>query len=385
MEPMGITVVSVGGGGGRIISRLMDPLLPGVQTVAVNTDARALAECRAMVKIQIGKGRTEGLGAGGDAVLGRTAAEDDITELKTIYADTQLLILVVGLGGGTGSGVAPLLLREAREGGIPAICFATLPFRFEGDQRRSLADKTVAALQDNCSALVLVHNDRLFETVGDQGVAQTFDKTDEILGRGVSGLCRMLNSPGRLNLDLADLRRVIRTGLGRCTLGIGEGTGPSKAKQAVREILEGPLLEKGEILARAGSVLVSVVADPELRMKELETILESIKARVPSHGEVLTGAILDDLWKDRVTVTVIAAESVPVANATAAQLAASQDGEDTRQISSRGRRKGAATQQARLRLDSPSRGRFSNVEPTTIDGEDMDVPTFRRKGMTIEK
>ena len=383
MEAMGITVVGVGGGGCRIIGRLMDPLLAGVQTVAVNTDARALAECRAMAKIQIGKGRTEGLGAGGDPVLGRTAAEDDIEDIKLIFTDTQLLILVVGLGGGTGSGVAPLILRDAREASIPTLCFATLPFKFEGDQRRSLADKTVAVLQDLCSALIVVPNDRLFETVGDQGLAQTFDRTDEILGRGVAGLCRMLNSPGRLNLDLADLRRVIRTGLGRCTLGIGEGSGTDKAAQAVREILDGPLLDKGEVLARAGSVLVSIVADPDLRMKDLEKIMESIKSRVPSHADVLTGAILDDLWRDRLTITVIAAEAVPVANPAAAQLPDGSDRDD--KITSRGRRKGAALQQARLRLDSPARGRFNNVEPTMLEGQDMDVPTYRRKGMMIEK
>jgi cell division protein FtsZ len=384
MEPMGITVAGVGGGGGRIVSRLMDPMLPGVQTVVVNTDARALAECRAMAKIQIGKGRTEGLGAGGDPVLGRTAAEDDIEDLKLIFADTQLLIVVVGLGGGTGSGVAPLILRGAREAGVSTICFATMPFRFEGDQRRSLADKTVAALQDVCSALIVVPNDRLFETVGDQGVATTFDRTDEILGRGVTGLCRMLSSPGRLDLDLADLRRVIQVGLGRCTMGIGEGTGPDKAKQAVSALLEGPLLEKGEVLSRAGSVLVSVVGDPDLKMKDLETILDAIKSRLPSHGEVLAGAILDDACRDRVTVTLIAAEAVAVANADA-PLERGLDADDSRRITSRGRRKSAASQQARLRLDSPERGRFNNVEATNIGGEDLDVPTYRRRGMTIEK
>jgi cell division protein FtsZ len=381
MDEFRITVAGVGGGGCRVVDRLADETWHGVRTVAINTDARSLATCRAEAKIQIGKGRTEGLGAGGDAALGLKAAEDDLDILRSGLTESGVIFVVAGLGGGTGSGAAPLILQEARDAGMLGICMATLPFRFEGPQRRAQADRTLARLREICNALIVVPNDRLFEAVGDLSVKETFARADAILGGCLAGLCRLMSTPGHLNLDLADFRRVIQNGLGQCTMGYGEGSGPDKAAQALEALLKGPLLEQGEILARTGAVLVSIVGDADLRMKDVETIMDSLSARVPGHCYVGSGVVIEKSWSDRIAVTVVAAEST-VAQSPGPE---GEEAEEIKTISSRGKKRSAAAAQARLRLDSPARGRFKDVEPTMLDGEALDVPTYRRRNITIER
>jgi cell division protein FtsZ len=386
MDELRITVAGVGGGGSRIVDRLADEAVRTVRTVAINTDARALASSRAESTIQIGKGRTEGLGTGGDAAMGRKAAEDDLDLVRGILADTSLLFVVVGLGGGTGSGATPLLLQEAREAGLLTLCFATLPFRFEGPQRRAQADRSAAQLRELCNGLIVVPNDRLFETVGDLGVPETFARADAILGGGVAGVCRLMTTPGHLNLDLADLRHVIQNGLGQCTLAHAEGFGEDKANQALSALLGGPLLDHGEVLARTGSVITSIAGDADLRMKDVSTILESVASRVPSHCYVGAGTVIEDSWHDRVAITVIAAESAPAHVPAKPQTEETAATEEAAKITSRGRkRSGAATAQARLRLDAPVRGRFKDVEPTMLEGEDLDIPTYQRRGLALER
>jgi cell division protein FtsZ len=385
MDAMKITIAGLGGCGCQLVDCLADEIWPGVETVLINTDARSLAACRAESKLQIGKGRTEGLGTGGDATLGLKAAEDDMELVRAILADTQVLFMVVGLGGGTGSGAAPRILEEARECGVMTICLATLPFRFEGPQRRAQADRTLSRMRELCNAMIVVPNDEILETAGDVEVKAVFATADRIMRGAVAGLCRLMTRPGPLNLDLADLRRVIQGGIGQCTLGYGEGRGPDKAAAALVELLGGGMMEKGQVLERSGAVLVSIVGDADLRMKDVQSILDGISTRVAGRCYVISGTILEESWSDCVAVTLVAAEGIGAKVAAEPKSAEVAETEEIKAISSRGKKRAAAASQSRLRLDSPSRGRFKDVEPTMLDGEDMDVPTYKRRNITIER
>ena len=385
MQGIRIVVVGVGGGGCKVVDRVSEFAGEGVAIAAVNTDARGLADCRAPTKLQIGRGRTEGLGTGGEVALGRLAAEDDREAIRAALAGANLVWVVVCLGGGTGTGATPVVLDAARAAGAMTLCLATLPFQFEGPQRRSQADRTVLALREACNALIVVPNDRLFESVGETGLAETFARADDVLSTGIAGLCRLLIQAGHINLDFADFQKAVQNGKGICTLSFGEGRGENRADQALAALLQGPLTEKGEVLANAGSLLVSIVGGPDLTVKQIRQIMNAIEAKAPKPCYVTMGTVVDDGWQGKLTVTVVASEaSVPPPETDPARDGAAEDAMGKDPIPSRGRRKSGAAAQTKLKLDT-GRGRFKDVEPTMQDGEDLDIPTFIRRRIPVER
>jgi len=347
---------------------------------AVNTDSKSLAASQATTKLQIGQGVTKGLGTGGDAQLGREAAEADVEMIRGLFPETDLVMLVVALGGGTGSGAAPVILETARSTGAMTMCFATLPFGFEAADRRERAGRALDNLREVADAVVVVPNDRLFESVDDGRVADAFDKADEVLAHGVSALCLAITRPGLIDLDFADVRRVVHVGQGICALGYGDGRGKNRAERAVAHLLGSPLLEKGRLLAEARSLLVSVVGGPDLTLKEVSEVMHGISAKTENGPEILMGTVIEEEWRNRVVVTVLASGSGTVAKTAEAGQAPEPGEKRTGKKRSRLRQT-----QTSLRLESSGKGRFKNVEPTILDGEDLDIPTFLRRGISIDK
>jgi len=385
MRDVKIMVAGVGGAGSRIVERLVGALGAEVAVAAVNTDAAALAESRAATKVQIGASRTGGFGAGGDPNLGRLAAEDDGEMLRALFRGQDLVLLVLGLGGGTGTGAAPVVLGMARDAGAMTLCFVTLPFDFEGAQRRRLAEGALSGLREVCDAVIAVPNDRLLETVGDGTLAETFVRTDQIVSAGIRGICKLITQPGYINLDFADLQRVIRSSGGVCTFGYGDGAGQNRARTALTALLNSPLLEKGARVASAASLLVSVVGGGDLTVKEIKEIMAVITERASKDCHMAMGTVVDEDWQDRITITVVAADEWIAPP----DAAAAEPGEvpDMPEPPARGRKKAASSPptQGALELDPSGKGRFKGTEPTMMDGENLDIPTYVRRGIPIEK
>lgn len=245
MRSEDIRVVGLGNGGGRMVDQIASMVPAGPVFASVNTDAQAIEACHAAAKLQIGEGHTDGLGAGGHISLGRLAAEEDRDLIAALFDDARLLVLVVGLGGGTGTGAAPVVLESARAMGLFSLCVATVPFSFEGPQRRLQADEAIPELRDSCDALLLLPNDRLFEADESSPLGDAFETADRVVGEAVRALWELLTVPGYINLGVADLKRVVHRAGGVCTVTYGVADGDDRAAVAARNALKHTLVEGG--------------------------------------------------------------------------------------------------------------------------------------------
>jgi cell division protein FtsZ len=385
MHERKISIVGIGGGGCKIVDWIARSCPGGPSVVAISTDIEILSKSSATAKLQIGTVRTAGLGTGGDANLGKLAAEEDVEMIGSLFQGIDLIIFVVALGGGTGTGAAPVVLKAAREAGALTLCFAVLPFNFEGQQKKECAEQGVSALRDIADALIVVPNERLFEFIGIANVADSFEKADEVISDGVSSVWKLIMQPGFIGLDFAHLQTIVRNGGGVCTLGYGVGTGRDRIEVALKSIMEGPLLEKGEVISRARSLLVSIAGGSDLTLKEIDDIMKAISARKQKDAKLFMGTVVDKQVQDKIAITIIASEIWSAEPAVAQVEAKASENIEGGEKSRRGRPARAKDLQAKLKLEPTGKGRFKDVEPTVLDGEDFDIPTFVRRGISIER
>lgn len=396
-----ICVIGLGGSGNKVVDRMSGTIQDGLSVVAVNTDAQALEASSAPMKMQIAPSLTKGLGAGADTDIGRKAVLEDIVKITALCMDANLVVLVVGLGGGTGTGGAPVILDAARQAGAMTLCFATLPFSFEGAHRKAQADRVVPLLNKVSDALVLIPNDRLSEFVGAVEVSESFDKVNKVLANGVSSIVKMLLQPGFINLDFSDLCKVVRSSGGICTFGYGQGKGEDRALEALQELLSGPLADDGEVLNAARSVLVSIVGGEDLTLKNISDVMATVTGAVSSGCNVSMGTVIDSGWKGRIGVTLITSEKwVPADDdddhESESQVAEDDSGSesvderiDPRKQMTFGvksvKKKKAERMQEKLTLKAAGLDRFKGAAPSILDGEDWDMPTYIRRGIRLEK
>jgi len=385
MRERKLSIVGIGGGGCKIVDSIAGRCKGGPPIAAISTDMAVLSASSATAKLQIGSVRTAGIGTGGDANLGKLSAEDDIEMIKSLFEGSDMIIFVVALGGGTGTGAAPVILRAAREVGALTLCFAVMPFTFEGQQRKECAEEGVVSLREIADALIVIPNDRLFEFIGVSNVADSFEKADDIISDGVSSVWKLIMQPGFISLDFAHLQTIVRNGGGVCTFGYGLGSGNDRVKTALNAIMEGPLLEKGEVISNARSLLVSIAGGPDLTLKEIDDIMKAISARTQKEAKVFMGTVVDKDVQDKIAITIIASENWMAAPA----MVYVETGVDEKiEPGEKNRRSKAARGkdlQAKLKLEPTGKGRFKDVEPTLLDGEDFDIPTFVRRGIAIER
>jgi len=386
MEDKGICIVGLGGGGCKIIDSMTGSLKDGPTMVAISTDSKSLRNSRATTKLQIGPGQGERLGTGGEPDLGRLAAEGELEMIRSLFADRYLVFLVVGLGGGTGTGAAPVVLKAARSEGSTTLCFATLPFKFEGRQRRAQAYQAIADLRASADVLIIVPNDKLFESIGKENVAESFAKADEMLGAGISAIWKLVAKPGFINLDFSDLRKVVENSGGICTFGYGESRGKNRITRVITSLLGNPLLEGGRVLAGAPSLLVSIAGGPDLAVKEVGDIMDAISAKIEKDCRVFMGTVIEKNWKNKIAVTVIVSEQWTAGPSGEQETHGPMRQAVPAQAPGDGRRKPKSRlSQTNLLFEPTGRGRFKGVEPTIWDGEDLDIPTFVRWSIPIEK
>ncbi|MDP6606378.1 MAG: cell division protein FtsZ [Dehalococcoidia bacterium] len=299
-----IKVVGVGGGGSNAVTRMIPARLPGVQYVAVNTDLQALEHCPAEVKVRIGERLTRGLGAGSDPLRGQRAAEESREAIADAMRNAEMVFVTSCLGGGTGTGAAPVIAEIAREQGALTIGVVTKPFAFEGAKRRQQAEEGVRDLQEKVDTLIVIPNDRLLQICEPNvSVAEAFQAADDVLRQGIQGISELITMPGTVNLDFADVRKVM-TDAGPALMAIGIGRGEQRATDAARQAIASPLLEVD--ITGATGVLFNVTGPDNLSLKELDQAARTIAEVVDPEAEIIFGTAVDDSLQDEVRITVIA-------------------------------------------------------------------------------
>lgn len=381
-----ILVAGVGGGACSVLGRVLEDWADPPAVAAVNTDARALAELEIPLKIQIGRTIAKGMGTGGDAELGRLAASEDLDALRALVAEYDLLVLVASFGGGTGTGAAPVLARIAREEGLLTLAFMTTPFAFEGARRQEQAQEGLATLRQQADAVVCLPNERLHSMLPEgTPLAEAFAFVDRMMGAGIRGLWTLLARDNMLNLDFSDLQTLVENSGNECCFGYGEGQGPGRDEQALAELLEGPMLEKGRVIANSGAMLLCVAGGPDLALSELEKIHRRFQEAARPGARISMGAAVLEGWSGRLALTVLAAEHwMPPTRAGGDRRADGlfDEPDEAPAPEERKRRSRKDTQQSELHLGD-DRGRFSNVAPTIYDGADLDIPTYLRRGIRM--
>ena len=298
-------VIGIGGGGGNAVNRMVDERLSGVEFVSVNTDAQALLNNKADIKVQIGKKLTRGLGAGARPEIGRQAIEENHDEVERTIAGADLVFVTCGMGGGTGTGAAPIIASMAREKGMLTVGIVTKPFLFEGRKRMRQAEMGIAEMRKHVDTMIVVPNERLLAVAG-KGMpfAEALKKADEVLLNATRGISEVITKPGLINVDFADVRTVMQNG-GSALMGTGIGRGDSRAVEAAQQAVSSPLLDNVSIAGATG-LLVNITGGNDLTLGEASQISEIIKEAVGDEAEVIFGAVIEPAMQGEVRVTLIA-------------------------------------------------------------------------------
>ena len=468
-----IKVIAVGSAGSNALDRVVLDGMDKSDLIAANTDAQSLASSVAAVKVQLGRSITRGLGTGGDPELGFDAAQEAADEIRQALTQARLIFICVGLGGGTGSGGAPVIAQIAREMGALVIAFATVPFTFEGKRRAAQARDALARLHESTDAVVCFENDRMADMVAPKaGIHQAFAVADMTISQSLRSIVNLIQRPGIMRIGFDDLLAALRGGGGRCLFGFGESDSDNRAHQALAQALKNPLMDRGRSLADASSVLVQITGGPGMTLSEVEILMRDLNKHIGEETQLLFGTAVDGRMGDRLSVTLLSslpvaekeitprkpkrpvtatapppepvietatiesfAESEPTNIQAAIESEPAQPGfqepeilqpepvieenlparelpeatplveahmEDPQPPTPRiippkkkpliapkvepenpNREKAVARQEV-LQFEPVTRGRFEKSEPTIVEGQDLDVPTFLRKNIRVK-
>lgn len=299
-----IKVIGIGGGGSNAVNRMIETGLKGVTFMAINTDKQALAGSRAETKIQIGEKLTKGLGAGANPEVGQKAAEENIDDLEKFIAGADMVFITAGMGGGTGTGAAPIIAKAAKDQGILTVGVVTKPFTFEGKKRREHAELGIKFLKKYVDSLVVVPNDKLLQMADkNTTMVQAFSMADEVLKQGVQGISDLIAEAGLINLDFADVKTVM-SDRGIAHMGVGRAAGESRVSTAVKDAIESPLLETS--INGAKAILLNIMGGYDLGMLEVNEAADQIEKAADKDAIVIFGASVKEELKDEIIITVIA-------------------------------------------------------------------------------
>lgn len=454
-EVIPIKVVGVGGAGTNALDRIVLDGMDKADLIAINTDVQSLASSVASAKVQLGRGVTRGLGAGGDPELGYQAALESADEIRQALTDARMIFICAGLGGGTGSGATPLVAQLAREAGSLVIAFATLPFSFEGKRRTAQAQEGLARLNQIADAVICFENDRMGDIVAPKaGIHQAFAVADMTISQSVRSIVNLIQRPGLIRIGFDDLLRALRSENGRCLFGFGEADSDNRAHDALTQALKNPLMNKGKMLADAAHVLVQVAGGPGMTLSEVEILMQELGRHINDQTQILFGTAVDGRMGNRLSVTIISslgAESeaeakqpfmhtpapmpppiweepalesappvdtaneivdppppaeeliqfvqpepaqdrqppvpppVPVAPVPPRIIIPKQKlvAKEAKEPKPPKPQKVQAKQEV-LQFEPVTRGRFEKSEPTIVEGQDLDVPTFLRKNFRVK-
>lgn len=300
-----IKVVGVGGGGGNAVSSMIDnDNINGVEFIAINTDAQVLLANKAPTKLQIGEKLTKGLGVGGNPDLGAQAAEESVEKIKELLVDSDMAFITAGMGGGTGTGAAPIIANLAREAGALTVGIVTKPFAFEGTRRSVIAEEGIEKLRDEVDTLIVIPNQRLMDVIDRKmTLIEAFKVVDSVLAQAVGGIADIITTPGLVNVDFADVKTIMKDA-GTALLGIGTGVGENRAQMAARAAISSPLLDLS--IEGARGVLFNVAGGSDLTMFEVDEAARIISSSADPDANIILGAVVKDELIDQIKITVIA-------------------------------------------------------------------------------
>jgi cell division protein FtsZ len=298
-----IKVVGIGGAGGNTVDRMIETGVQGIDFIAVNSDIQALMRSLARKRLQLGERLTHGLGAGGDPKIGERAADTARDLLREALSGADMVFVTAGLGGGTGTGVAPILAEVAQQLGALTVGVVTMPFSFEGSRRRSIAQAGLEKLRPRVDSIILVSNDRLLQTAPTRGIKESFRLADETLNQGIHGIADLILTPGLINLDFADVNTIMQRS-GPALMAMGAATGEDRAIKAVTAAMKSSLLDMS--IQGARGVLLNITGSPDLTLYEVNQAAEMVSAAVSPECNIIFGAVIHPRLKDEVRVTIIA-------------------------------------------------------------------------------
>jgi cell division protein FtsZ len=418
-----VKIFGLGTAGIAVLDRLISPshatayTLPSPQFIAIDTDSTILASSSVPTKLHLENKLLRGLGSGGDPERAQSVAEECSAQIKTLCEGAPVIFIVAGLGGGSGTGIAPVLAEVARETGALVIAFVSLPFDCEGRRRQTLAQHGLEHLQQAADAVITLPNQKVFKLIDENTtVRDTFRITNDLLSEGIRGVWRLLAYKGLIEVQLADFCSLLRGRHSESSFATAEASGPTRSRDVLEKLLAHPMLDRGELLADSAAVLVSLISGHDLSMAEVNRVMEQIQ-RHCEHTQVLMGAAIDESFGDKLAVTVVVSrkEEQEIAVAETSRSATSEE-LDTQLLTrtatarpgsrfvppppalppekmqemlkhqtaaSRARKKQNKMRQGQLPLEIISKGRFDKSEPTIHRGEDLDVPTYIRRGISL--
>ena len=437
-----IKVLGLGGAGSNALDRILLDGFDAAELVALNTDVQALTSSVASVKVQLGRNTTRGLGAGGDPEVGYAAAEESADEIRSALEGAQMVFLIAGLGGGTGSGSAPLIASYAREQSAMVVAFVTMPFSFEGKRRRAQADEALASLQHYADVVICFENDKLGDAVSPRaGIQEAFTAADQTISQSVRAIAMLVQRPGLVRIGFDELRTALGVQNPRCLFGYGEAEGDNRAHAALERALKCPLMERGRLLEDATNVLVNVVGGLGMTLNEVQILMDELNRHIGDDTRLLFGTAVDPRMGNRMAVMLLSALSgnAPVRLAAAAPPAAQPEpaaaapdritpepaiafsAHDPGQLlnepepmpepllapvmaeplrpaakaprlvhanspsaAEAAKAREREIKQEQMSFEPVTRGRFEKSEPTIVDGQDLDVPAFKRRNVRVK-
>ncbi|GIS09442.1 MAG: hypothetical protein CM15mP114_02240 [Alphaproteobacteria bacterium] len=300
-----ISVIGIGGAGGNAVNTMISEKIENIDFLVANTDGQALSRSLTSKQIQLGKSITLGLGAGSDAETGKKAAEESIEEIIAELSDVNMLFITTGMGGGTGSGAAPVIAKAAREKGILTVAVVTKPFDFEGKKRMDVAEKSLSLLKENVDTLIVIPNQNLFKIANEKTTfAEAFKMADDVLYQGICGITNLITNPGMINLDFADIKTVMAN-MGNAMMGTGESSGENRAKNAAQAALNNPLLDDTNIKG-ARSILLNIQGGPDMALFEVDEAASKIRNEVDENANIIFGSSIDNNLEGIIKVSVVA-------------------------------------------------------------------------------
>ena len=406
-----IRVFGVGNAGLYVLEQLAGPEIPHSLFTAVEVEGDALNRANAGDKIQLGTGMFKGLGTGGDPERGRALAEEHIESVRALCREQDVVFLVAGLGGGVGSGVTPLLARAAREAGALVLAFVLTPFTCEGTRRQKFAREGLAELKQIADGVICLPNQQVFKLVDERTtLLDTFRMTNGLLAEAIRGVWRLLMHKGLIEIHFSDLAAVLRGSQSESSFAVAEASGANRVDSVIRKLFTHPILLESDATGPTSAALISLIAGRDLTMAEVNKVMAEISGRYPG-AQIIMGAAVSDDFKDRLSVTllvshqpgVVPQESAPVSTGPTEDSMLPTSPRLTQDLSSptvitpdrlsfnrntgrpegKPRRNSVKMLQAQLPLDTVPKGRFEKSEPTLHKGEDLDVPTYVRRGMAL--
>jgi len=386
-----VKIIGVGNAADALLGALATPEFAAAQFISVNSDAAALAASSATVKINLENKLLRGLGTGGDPERGQALAEEHFSTLKAACEGAKVVFILAGLGGGAGSGISPVLAKAAREAGALVLAFVTLPFECEGNRREAQAQAALAQLKAAADGVICLPSQKIFKLINEHtGIVETFKFSGGFLLEGVRGVWQLLTRPGLIQVHFDDLRQLLHERHAENAFAFVEAAGAGRAREAVEKIIAHPLLDEGRVLAESDAVLVSLIAGKDLTMAEVNRVMEQVR-RQCAHAQIIMGAAVDAALKEKLCVTIIAArQSAAPTNLSprtetrspATTTTVHREPAASRPVTKR-RSGGSKAIQTQLPLSIISKGRFDKSEPTKHNGEDLDIPTFLRRGVPL--